>query len=278
MSSALPPTDAEREWHVLLSGERRGPYTQKALYDVLETHPAGWRSPVWRPGMRGWRPAREVAALLPNDETSTQAPRAAALFPDAGSDPALAMRPPSRGRGAPASAETTHDLPVYNAARPLWRRSVLAAVLGALVAVAALLLMRLQLAPAPHRAAAALKTAAPLAHESATASPPPLPVRAPPGVEVAPPEAAAQSDPSPPPVAASERPVSASRVKSVRVRARWAPVRASGDPEARVLCSLPRGAVVAVMAERPGTHARWFAVRCSGDIEGWVHENFLARR
>jgi hypothetical protein len=75
----------------------------------------------------------------------------------------------------------------------------------------------------------------------------------------------------------ADRPTSASKVKSVRVRARWAPVRASGDPDARVLCSLPRGAVVAVTAERPGTHLRWFAVRCDGDIKGWVHENFLVR-
>jgi hypothetical protein len=60
------------------------------------------------------------------------------------------------------------------------------------------------------------------------------------------------------------------------VRARWAPVRAAADPDAKVLCSVPRGALLSVSGQRPGTHARWFAVQCDAQTGGWVHENFLA--
>lgn len=63
----------------------------------------------------------------------------------------------------------------------------------------------------------------------------------------------------------------------VRVRARWAPIRAEADPAARVLCSAQRGAELTALAERPGTHARWFSVRCDVHRLGWVHENFLFR-
>lgn len=276
-----PASDPAREWHVLLSGERRGPYTREALFDVLDTHPAGWRSPVWRPGMLDWRPAREVAVLLQSATTATHVQRGVVLFPDAGSDPVLATPPIASGRVAPTSAPATRDLPAYKAPRPFWRRSVVAAIAGALVAIAGLLLLRLKLAPAPPaepplaRMAPALPVPAVL--------PPPLPAReenasaanAPAEAEPAP-EGLARAPVATPP--AADRPTTPSEVKSVRVRARWAPVRTSGDPDAKVLCSLPRGAVVAVTAERPGTHLRWFAVRCDGDSEGWVHENFVRVR
>jgi GYF domain 2 len=64
MSHSSSPTDQHSEWHVLLQGERLGPFSPDALRAVLETHPDGWQASVWQLGMLDWRAAESVAALL----------------------------------------------------------------------------------------------------------------------------------------------------------------------------------------------------------------------
>jgi hypothetical protein len=288
MSSTQAPDESPREWLVMLSGERRGPYTQRALYDVLDTHPDSWKAPVWRPGMRGWLPAREVSVLLREAETATHAARrgmGAAIFLDTPSEPVLATQPIAyRGRGR-QSAPTPREVPTYRPprARAPLRYAALGAAVGGAVALAALALLWLNLRP-PTRtrprptASAAAQRPAPRAMEHPLASrelPPPEPE----GERPRPPsafESVAQPALAAPRPATSAPPQPGSRVKRVRVRARWAPIRAEGDPRAQVLCSLPRGALLAVSDERPGTHARWLAVRCDAHTPGWIHENFLA--
>lgn len=282
MGSAQSSDDPPREWHVILSGERRGPYTRPALYDVLDMHPAGWASPVWRPGMLDWRPAKEVRALLQDAQTSAHGVPAA-IFLDEPSEPVLATQPIAAHVRARMMAQTTQDMPAYRApeARSTWRRSLLAAVFGSAVAICGILLLRIKLtqetkrtAPTSSAAWSARSATVPRAREARAENEAALgDGRA--EERVAPSAAPLTEVPASKPP--QDRPRRASDVKSVRVRARWAPVRADGDPAAKVLCSLPRGAQVAVFAERPGTHARWFEVRCDADTPGWVHENFLAR-
>jgi hypothetical protein len=64
-------------------------------------------------------------------------------------------------------------------------------------------------------------------------------------------------------------------VTSIRIRARVAPVRAAPEPDAKVVCSVKRGAVMRALQQTSGTKARWFAVDCDKDSRGWVHENFV---
>jgi hypothetical protein len=68
----------------------------------------------------------------------------------------------------------------------------------------------------------------------------------------------------------------ASRASRVRIDAAWAPIRVGNDAASPVVCSLPRGTVLSVLAELPEAHARWFAVRCNGQAVGWVQESYLA--
>jgi hypothetical protein len=69
----------------------------------------------------------------------------------------------------------------------------------------------------------------------------------------------------------------ASAFASVRVAAAWAPIRVASAPEAKVVCSLPRGTELEVLAQRPGHRGLWFEVRCDGATRGWVHQNHLHR-
>jgi hypothetical protein len=221
----------------------------------------------------------------------------AAIFLDESTEPALATQAVAARVRARMRAQTTQDMPVYGApgARSSWRRSLLAAVLGGAVAIGGISLLRTSLTPVTKRAvpassaASSPQPAAALAvHARGSAreqnSQAPAEGPTPPALRDAREhgELAVASEPRPAPQAPrtelpEERPRRASKVRSVRVRVRWAPVRAEGDPAAKMLCSLPRGAKVAVFAERPGTHARWFEVRCDADTPGWLHENFLAR-
>jgi hypothetical protein len=241
--------------------------------------------------MLDWRPAQEVRALLQDAQTSLHASQGApaAIFLDEPSEPVLATQPIAAHARARMMAQTTEDMPAYRAptASSSWRRSLIAAVLGSAVAIGGILALRVKLAmPLAKRAGAASR--APLSPHlmpapRALAAPGADPATSARAVdtesEIAPERAAAHAPPGEASAATSleARPRRVSKVKSVRVRARWAPVRAEGEPAAKVLCSLPRGALMAVFAERPGTHARWFEVRCAADTPGWVHENFLAR-
>jgi hypothetical protein len=69
--------------------------------------------------------------------------------------------------------------------------------------------------------------------------------------------------------------VAVSNETSIRIRARVAPVRAAPEPDAKVVCSVKRGAVMRSLQQTSSAKARWFAVHCDKDSPGWVHENFL---
>jgi hypothetical protein len=76
--------------------------------------------------------------------------------------------------------------------------------------------------------------------------------------------------------AAAVSPAVEANVISIRIRAGVAPVRATPNPDAKVVCSVKRGAVMRSLQQTPGSKARWFAVQCDKDSPGWVHENFLS--
>jgi hypothetical protein len=338
MSLAESSTSLLSEWHVLLHGQRRGPYSLAALHEVLESHPEGWSASVWRPGMLDWRPALGVAALAPAGETSLLSARAdlrgssscsradPRVSTRAQPEPSLEARMSTREPNlvslldapsaavtaelvtataraprprAPAVAETTHDMPVYRPRRKARRWHYLAAIGGALSALPLAIALALRSAtpsgsPADTRASThepdrdRARTSALRAPPSALAMKPSAPVLAPAPAITAPsaaaPGASRESLPSSP--APREHLASASAPEQleqtahmsrhVRVRSRWAPIRAEADPSARVLCSVPRGTALVTFGERPGTHARWFHVRCDAEVTGWLHENFLA--
>jgi hypothetical protein len=337
---SLPKTqsDPNVEWHVLLRGERRGPYTPAGLRDLLETHPDGWSASVWRPGMLDWRPAREVESLQ-NDARGAQpvSPRKAepisgrtdasglppvtveltAELPASGHELSRSARPSSpslrasraeaafiltpsesevalrvaqtRTRAAPLFAATTHEMPSYSRPRRSPRTLYYLFAIGSLLLISVLLLLsKWRAAPMATPSAAAPPALAPHAVvpqlQEPAAAPPPPPV----AVAIAPATHAAEApaitpaavlDAAParvPAAAASQSERAEASVTRVRVRAHWAPVRAAADPSAKVLCSVPRGKVLEVSGQRPGTHARWFSVHCDAQTSGWVHENFLA--
>jgi hypothetical protein len=76
--------------------------------------------------------------------------------------------------------------------------------------------------------------------------------------------------------AAAAGPGAEAGATSIRIRARVAPVRATPEPDAKVVCSVKRGAVMRSLQQSPGSKGRWFAVYCDKDSPGWVHENFVA--
>ena len=67
-------------------------------------------------------------------------------------------------------------------------------------------------------------------------------------------------------------------VAQVRVRSVWAPVRASANADALVLCSLARGTQLETHGQLPGNRGRWFEVACDTHKQGWVHENHVRAR
>jgi hypothetical protein len=340
MSLPNSPPDLAREWYVLLHGERLGPYTLAALWDVLATHPEGWAASVWRPGMLDWRPAQRVPALTQRTESaanvapplpavsatssraeapaSTSGPRADASEVRSHADPhastfraradphaststsgpqaeARASTRPSaqthgvatRTRTAPLMAATTHDLPAYSPpATPRAKLPYLLLAAG-FVALSALLFALLSPRAAPRAATSSSRAESTATSPSAAATeareaiaPLPAAPSAAANTASAPAERVASTTSAPPAPSPRVQTESHARQpeagqKHVRVRARWAPVRAAAAPDAEVLCSLPRGTELSTFGERPGTRARWFSVRCDNQTLGWLHENFL---
>jgi predicted Zn finger-like uncharacterized protein len=54
----------EAVWHVVVSGEQQGPFAPRQIGELLAEGKIDWEAYVWREGMDGWQPAREVEALV----------------------------------------------------------------------------------------------------------------------------------------------------------------------------------------------------------------------
>ncbi len=55
---------AEAVWHVVIDGEQQGPYAPRQIADLLAESRIDWEAYVWREGMDGWSPAKDVEALV----------------------------------------------------------------------------------------------------------------------------------------------------------------------------------------------------------------------
>jgi hypothetical protein len=168
------------------------------------------------------------------------------------------------------AAETARDIPTFvptqSQSQPLRILGWVMVIGGAVALALALIVPKLRSAPAPQQAA----------------------VPAPPALPAAP-QPAAQAQETPPakvePAHSTKKERRAKRAAaaaateaketSIRIRARVAPVRATPDADAKVLCSVKKGAVMHSVGQRPGSKGRWFAVSCDKDSPGWVHENFV---
>jgi hypothetical protein len=121
---------------------------------------------------------------------------------------------------------------------------------------------------------------APVAQHAAVPAPPALPSAQP----AAPAQEASSAQVEPPQSstkgrrakrAAAAAPAAEASVTTIRIRASIAPVRAAPEADAKVVCSVKRGAVMRSSQQTPSGKARWFAVQCDKDSPGWVHENFV---
>src|SRR5262245_55386701 len=50
----------EAVWHVVVAGEQQGPFTPAQIGELMADAKIDWEAYVWREGMDGWQPAREV--------------------------------------------------------------------------------------------------------------------------------------------------------------------------------------------------------------------------
>jgi predicted Zn finger-like uncharacterized protein len=72
---------AEAIWHVVVGGEQQGPLTPRQIGELLAENKIDWEAYVWREGMDGWQPAREVETLVSAvmaDSQGAASPKAAA--------------------------------------------------------------------------------------------------------------------------------------------------------------------------------------------------------
>jgi predicted Zn finger-like uncharacterized protein len=72
---------AEAVWHVVVAGEQQGPLAPRQIGELLAENKIDWEAYVWREGMDGWQPAREVEALVGAvmaDSQGAASPKAAA--------------------------------------------------------------------------------------------------------------------------------------------------------------------------------------------------------
>jgi predicted Zn finger-like uncharacterized protein len=65
-------------WHVVVAGEQQGPFTPQQIGELLADGRIDWEAYVWREGMDGWQPAREVDPLRAALSAETAAGAAAA--------------------------------------------------------------------------------------------------------------------------------------------------------------------------------------------------------
>lgn len=55
---------ADAIWHVVVGGEQQGPFAPRQIADMLAETKIDWEAYVWREGMDGWQPAKDVEALV----------------------------------------------------------------------------------------------------------------------------------------------------------------------------------------------------------------------
>ncbi|MDB4987827.1 MAG: glycine-rich protein [Myxococcaceae bacterium] len=51
-------------WHVVVAGEQQGPFAPRQIGELLAEGKIDWEAYVWREGMEGWQPAKDVEALV----------------------------------------------------------------------------------------------------------------------------------------------------------------------------------------------------------------------
>jgi predicted Zn finger-like uncharacterized protein len=55
---------ADAIWHVVVGGDQQGPFAPRQIADMLAETKIDWEAYVWREGMDGWQPAKDVEALV----------------------------------------------------------------------------------------------------------------------------------------------------------------------------------------------------------------------
>lgn len=55
---------AEAIWHVVIDGDQQGPFAPRQIADLLAENKIDWEAYVWREGMDGWQPAKDVEVLV----------------------------------------------------------------------------------------------------------------------------------------------------------------------------------------------------------------------
>jgi predicted Zn finger-like uncharacterized protein len=55
---------AEAVWHVVVGGDQQGPLTPRQIGEMLADSRIDWEAYVWREGMDGWLPAKDVEQLV----------------------------------------------------------------------------------------------------------------------------------------------------------------------------------------------------------------------
>lgn len=55
---------ADAVWHVVVGGDQQGPLTPRQIGEMLADGRIDWEAYVWREGMDGWLPAKDVDALV----------------------------------------------------------------------------------------------------------------------------------------------------------------------------------------------------------------------
>ena len=87
---------SEAVWHVVVGGDQQGPFAPRQIGELLAEGKIDWEAYVWREGMDGWQPAKDVpqlvSAVMAESESSEAAKPAASepLFgasSDMGADP-----------------------------------------------------------------------------------------------------------------------------------------------------------------------------------------------
>ncbi|MEY4511198.1 MAG: hypothetical protein RLZZ450_3320 [Pseudomonadota bacterium] len=51
-------------WHVVVGGEQQGPFAPRQIGELLAEGKIDWEAYVWREGMEGWQPAKDVEPLV----------------------------------------------------------------------------------------------------------------------------------------------------------------------------------------------------------------------
>jgi predicted Zn finger-like uncharacterized protein len=72
---------AEAVWHVVVGGDQQGPLAPRQLGEMLAEGKIDWEAYVWREGMDGWQPAKDVETLVSAimaDAEGAPSPQAAA--------------------------------------------------------------------------------------------------------------------------------------------------------------------------------------------------------